>query len=100
MSGPLYIAVALCIGSPPPASPGASIMDGADIALCDRGVWAEGLLDSGLPMDKCREVLAQMHDRGNIAKMCVLLTDTAGKPLRVPPIDSFYVEWSKQEPPK
>jgi len=85
---PLYIAVAFCIGSPMHPPSAAYHRDGTplDAYQCDEGAyWDDGGV-GGMPIEVCRNKLENIHDRGNIVKMCVIVGSGVS-------IDSLKVDW-------
>jgi hypothetical protein len=84
MSQALYVAIAICIGSPGPQI--GSTVNGVAIAACDVGERIEGW--PGVPENDCRALLDDMHDKGNIVKFCLQADDEGNLP-------NFRVEWAR-----
>ena len=86
MSNILYVAVALCIGSPSDWSPDkAPSINGVRVGACDYGIWYVSNGQKGYTEDECLSVLKNMHERGNVFKMCVPIDGA---------ISGGHVEWN------
>jgi len=77
----LYIAVAICVGSPP-AIPVGTTETSAVIGPCDYDYLREGL---SVPKKECLRRLELVHMKGNYVKFCI--PENAD-------FDGFTVVWS------
>lgn len=83
MTTELFVAIALCIGSP--GEQMSPTVNGVSISACDIGVHIDGSI--GISLEECRARLKGMHDRGNIVKFCAV---------KGAYIEDFSVEWAER----
>lgn len=79
----LFAAIVICIGSPGPQA--LPTINGIPVS-CDYGVWVDDNVGKGYTSDQCAVMLNNMHESGNVVKICV--------PVASSYVKHFSVEWN------